>query len=132
MILAKLYLTAVAVLYAYLAIWCSVSPEITSSKVGFERLGDTGKSEFLTVYGGLEMGLAAVFLLPWLNPQFTMGALWACTLVHGCLVLFRSISFWLYPKVASMTVQLAIGEWIIFLVSLGMAIYFWMSTRTAQ
>ena len=117
MLVTKLYLTVIAILYAYLAIWCSVSPQITSEKVGFERIGDTGRSEFLTVYGGLEMGLALVFLLPWLNTQHTTAALWACALVHGCLVLFRGISLWMYPKVAPLTHQLSIGEWVIFVSS---------------
>lgn len=115
---AKYFLTVVALLYAYLAIWCSLSPEITSSKVGLERIEDTGRSEFLTVYGGLEMGLALVFLLPWLGTQHVMTAVLSCTLVHGALVFFRSISLWYYPKVSPMTQQLAAGEWVIFLLSL--------------
>lgn len=126
MLVAKYFLTIVALLYGYLAIWCSVSPAITSSKVGLERIEDTGRSEFLTVYGGLEMGLALVFLLPWIAHQYTTGALLACALVHGSLVLFRSISFWLYPKVATMTYQLAAGEWVIFLLSLAVL---WVATR---
>jgi len=126
MLVAKFFLTLVALLYGYLAIWCSVSPSITSSKVGLERIEDSGRSEFLTVYGGLEMGLALVFLLPWLGDRYTMGAVLACTLIHGNLVLFRSISLWIYPKVAGMTYQLAAGEWLIFLLSMAVL---WLISR---
>ena len=87
-------------------------------KVGFERLGDSGRSEFLTVYGGLEMGLALLFLLPWLIPQSTLSVLWGCVLIHGSLVLFRTISLGLYPKVSTMTYQLAAGEWLILLLAI--------------
>ncbi len=124
MLVTKIYLTVVGLLYAYLAIWCSVSPEETSQKVGFQRIEDTGRSEFLTVYGGLEMGLALAFLLPWVNSQYATAILWCCTLVHGCLVLFRGISLWLYPKVAPLTQQLAIGEWVIFLSSVALLIIY--------
>jgi hypothetical protein len=127
MLVAKYFLTVIAILYGYLAIWCCVSPAITSSKVGLERIEDTGRSEFMTVYGGLEMGLALVFLVPWLGSQYTSAAVLACALVHGCLVLFRSLSFWFYPKVATMTIQLAAGEWLIFLLSLAA---FWLINRS--
>jgi hypothetical protein len=129
MLVAKCFLTLVGLLYAYLAIWCSVSPEITSTKVGLTRIEDTGRSEFLTVYGGLEMGLAFVFLLPWIGSQFTTGSIIACASIHGCLVLFRSISLFLYPNVAPMTQQLAIGEWVIFILSLAVL---WWTTRPAD
>lgn len=121
---AKYFLTATAVLYIYLALWCSFSPEETSAKVGFQRLGDTGGSEFLTVYGGLEFGLALVFLLPWLRPEWTLPSLIACCAVHGSLVLFRSIGFLIYPYVAPLTKQLAVGEWAIFLIGLAVL---WMN-----
>jgi hypothetical protein len=114
----KLFLTLVGFLYLALSLWCSLSPEATSQKVGFERIGDTGRSEFLTVYGGLEFGLALVFLLPWFSRGFLQPALWSCMLIHGSLVGFRTISFALFPNVSSMTYQLAAGEWVIFLVSL--------------
>lgn len=118
MLTAKLFLTAVGILYVILSMWCSFSPEVTSQKVGFERIGDTGKSEFLTVYGGLEFGMALVFLLPWLGQTFLHPALWACLLIHASLVVFRTISLLLFPNVSTMTYQLAAGEWLILLLSI--------------
>jgi hypothetical protein len=115
---AKFFLTLVGLLYLGLAIWCSVSPQVTSTKVGLERVGDSGRSEFLTVYGGLEFALALLFLLPWVSSSFLWPALVSCALVHASLVGFRTISLLLYPNVSSMTYQLAIGEWVILILSI--------------
>ena len=117
--IARIYLSVVALLYIGLSAWCSLDPQTTSSKVGFERLGGSGKSEFLVIYGGLELGMALVFLLPWFNQEFTLASLWACIAIHACLVFFRTVSFFLYADISTMTYQLAIGEWDILLLAIG-------------
>ena len=116
--IARIYLTLVGLLYAGLALWCSIDPQTTSKKVGLSRIGGSGNSEFLTVYGGLEMGLALVLLMPWFNRDFTMASLWACVLIHGCLVVFRTVGYFLFNDISGMTHRLAIGEWVIFLSAL--------------
>lgn len=120
---AKVFLTIVGVAYAGLAIWCSLFPKQTSAIVGFDLKPGSGQSEFLTVYGGLEMGLAILFLWPLLRPEHTAFALFACLAVHACLVVFRTIGFFAYPGIASGTYQLAAVEWLIFLVAA--YCYFW-------
>ncbi|MBL8889949.1 MAG: hypothetical protein JNL67_08215 [Planctomycetaceae bacterium] len=124
--ITKSYLALVGAIYLYLAIWCSLDPTTTSKAVGFELIGPSGQGEFLTVYGGLEFGLALVFLMPLLDPPSLRFSIASCTLVHGSLVAFRTISFLIYAAPERMTYQLAIGEWIIFLTSLGL----WLSTRS--
>ena len=115
LLLARIYLTSVSAVYLGLAIWCSVSPASTSEKVGFDLKGGTGQSEFMTVYGGLEFGLALVFLLPVFKQETVSYGVLACALVHGSLCLFRTISFFSFSNIGSMTYKLAIGEWVIFL-----------------
>ena len=116
--LIKIYLTVVGLIYAALAVWCAVDPETTSQKVGFSLSGGSGQSEFLTVYGGLEFGMALMFLSPWFKDEFTLPMLWACLLVHASLVLFRTAGFLLFTNLEGMTYRLAIGEWVIFLLAL--------------
>ena len=89
----NLFLTLVAILYAYLAIWCTWDPQTTSQKVGFDLKPGSGPNEFITVYGGLEMGMALLFLACWINPTASFHSLLACTVMHGCLVLFRTYAF---------------------------------------
>ena len=113
--LERTFLAVVGLLYAGLAIWCTVSPDKTSATVGLAPQGASGRSEFMTVYGGLEMGLALVFLAPLEWPQYARPALLACLAIHACLVGFRTASFVMFSGVATPTYKLAAGEWIILL-----------------
>ena len=115
---AKIYLLIVSFLYLVLAIWCSVSPEATSRKVGFELKGGAGQSEFMTVYGGLEFGVALIFALACLRNATVNYGVVACILLHGSLVLFRSISFLRFDEIGSFTYRLAMGEWLVTLLGI--------------
>jgi len=125
--LTRLYLLAVGLLYLALAIWCAIDLETTSKSVGFHLVGGSGQSEFFTVYGGLEFGLALVLLWPLVQPQALHFGLVACTLIHGSLVLFRTIAFLLFENLERMTYQLAAGEWVIFVIGLTLC-WQWRST----
>jgi FtsH-binding integral membrane protein len=115
---AKGFLAIVGLMYLALAIWCSVAPAITSNKVGFELKPGSGQSEFLVIYGGLELGLCLIFLVPLVREEYLASSLLACVLIHACLVAFRTASLFLYSDISSMTYKLAIGEWIILIAAL--------------
>jgi hypothetical protein len=123
--LARVFLGIVGVLYAALAAWCAVAPASTSQTVGFELKGGSGRSEFLTVYGGLELGLALVFLTPAVLGRHTREAVLACLMIHACLVLTRSASFAMFAGISPSTYKLAAGEWAIFLASVAV----WWKSR---
>jgi len=112
----RFFLTAIGLLYVWLAAWCSFEPAETSGLVGFQLRPGSGDSEFLTVYGGLELGLALTLLWPLVQASAARLALVNCTLIHGCLVLFRAASFFLFSGIETMTWKLAAGEWLIFLI----------------
>ncbi len=128
-LIAKLFVGLVGVLYLGLAIWCSVQPNVTSKKVGFELIGGSGKSEFMTVYGGLEFGLALLLLATLFRSETVTYGLWAVMLIHGSLVLFRTISFFAYSDIGSFTYRLAIGEWVILLASAAL-LFFTLNRET--
>lgn len=118
MLLARLFLFAVAALYVGLGVWCTVAPDTTSKKVGLERVGEGGRSEFITVYGGLEVGLGLLFaFLAW-RPESVVYGLTACAVIHGAIVVFRSGSFVFHDAMHGMVLRLAIGEWVLTLLSL--------------
>jgi hypothetical protein len=121
--MARIYLLVVALLYLVLAVWCSRAAATVSEKVGLGLRPGVGQSEFLTVYGGLELGLALAFAIPAFRPDATSVVLLACLLIHGSLVVFRSASFLLYTGFTSTTYSLAFGEWLLFLSSL--VVYYW-------
>lgn len=81
-----------------------------------------GQSEFLTVYGGLELALGIAFLWPLYRPAEVTLPLLLCLLIHGCLVAFRTAGFVLYSGIPPTTFALAATEWIIFI---GAAILYW-------
>ena len=116
--MTRSFLALMGILYLVLAIWCAIAPDTTSQSVGFTLQPGSGQSEFLTVYGGLELGLALVFLWPLLQSAVTQYSLGVCLMVHGSLVLFRTIGFFLFTGFESTTFYLASGEWLIFLISL--------------
>jgi len=112
---ARVFLAIVGLAYLFLAGWCAWKPDQTSTAVGFTLHKGSGQSEFLTVYGGLEFALGAVFLLPMIMPAKTREVLMLCLWLHVCLVLFRTGGFTVFKEVPTMTYSLASVEWVIFL-----------------
>lgn len=118
----RIFLAVVGVAYLLLAVWCSLRPGQTSQSVGFSLTPGSGQSEFLVVYGGLELGLGIAFLLPLYDANWTPFALFTCLIIHACLVLFRTASFFLFSGIHTTTYVLAVVEWLIFLGALALAL----------
>ena len=116
--IAKTYLTIVSLLYFVLAMWCTFSPTETSQKIGFTLNGGSGKSEYMTVYGGLEFGLALVLIVFAWRPAMVSEGVLICVLIHAALVLFRTVSLFWFSDIEPMTWKLAAGEWAILLLGL--------------
>lgn len=116
--MTKTFLTVVGAAYLLLAAWCAAQPARTSNSVGFELRSGSGQSEYFTVYGGLQLGLGLVFLLPLVRPESIGFSLTACLIVHASLFLMRAISLGLYRGVSSMTWGFAVLELALFLLSL--------------
>lgn len=113
--MARFFLAFVGFAYIGLGIWCAVAPQKTAKAVGFVLQPGQGQSEFLTVYGGLEVALGLLFLWPLYKSEEVAFPLLACLVVHACLVLFRTIGFFIYTGLETTTYLLAATEWIIFL-----------------
>lgn len=113
--MARIFLAIVAAAYLVLAAWCAILPETTSNSVGFTLQPGAGQSEFLTVYGGLQLAIGLAFLWPLYRPSEIRLPLFLCLLIHGCLVICRTVSFGLYSGVPATTIVLAATEWMIFI-----------------
>lgn len=59
--MTRFYLYFNAALYLLFAIWCTLAPAATAAGIGYVVLSPSGMSEFLVVYGGMELGFAAFF-----------------------------------------------------------------------
>lgn len=109
----KIFLLVAGLLYAGLAVYCTLRPQQAADTVHLTRDGAGGRSEFLVIYGGLELALGVLFILPILGRYPTRPALIAFLIVHGLLVVFRTASILLYGPLPSSTTKLAIGEWVL-------------------
>jgi hypothetical protein len=121
--MARIFLAVVGIAYIGLGLWCAAMPQNTSKAVGFVLQPGQGQSEFLTVYGGLEVALGLLFLWPLYRSEEVAFPLLACLIVHGCLVLFRTIGFFVYTGFETTTYALAAIEWLIFLGAAGLFIW---------
>ena len=121
--IARFFLAFVGFAYIGLGVWCAVAPQKTSKAVGFALQRGQGQSEFLTVYGGLEVALGLLFLWPLYRSEEVAFPLLACLVVHACLVLFRTAGFFIYTGFETTTYVLASIEWIICLGAA--ALFFW-------
>ena len=97
-----LFLSVQAVLYAALAAWCTLSPDRTSRALGFGLTNGSARSEYLTVYGGLELGMAVFFALTAANPEWRrLGVVFALA-TYGSLATFRLGTLLLVPGVGGL------------------------------
>jgi hypothetical protein len=84
-------------LYAAFALWITLSPWKTSAAMGYGTLGASGRSEYLVVYGGLQLGLAVFFALLAINLELHRLGLLFSVCLYVPIVLYRLITvgrFW--------------------------------------
>ncbi|MCY2965482.1 MAG: hypothetical protein NT069_17930 [Planctomycetota bacterium] len=112
---AKTVLALVGAAYVALAVWCIALPRETADSVGFEIQPGSGQSEYLVVYGGLQVGLGLLFLQPLFRPKTLVPMLEASLVVHGCLVAFRTCGFLAFAGIGATTYAIAVVEWLILL-----------------
>ncbi len=118
--MSALYLYANAVLYLVFAVWCTVGMSRTAPAMGFAALTSGGRSEYLTIYGGLQLGLAVAFWLLARNPEWHKPGILFALALYAPIVVFRLISmarFWPVGNVTLGTaalevVLLAVGTWL--------------------
>lgn len=86
--MAQIYLYLNAGLYLALAVWGTAAPQRTATRLGYLAMSDRGRAEYLTTYGGLQVGLAILFLLLARSGDVTLGLRIAIGL-YAPLVLYR-------------------------------------------
>jgi hypothetical protein len=79
----------IGAVYLALGAWCAAAPRDVARRVGFSLESGSGVSEFITVYGGLEVGLGAALLLTSFAPALRDGGLVFGAVFSLALPLFR-------------------------------------------
>jgi hypothetical protein len=123
--MTALYLWINAVLYALLALWCTLLPAITSQSIGFVELSSSGKSEYAVIYGGMQFGFAFLFAWTALSGNHRFGLIFSLA-IYVPILLFRIVSVARYWPVSSTT--LATGALEVVLTSA--AILLWLNSQT--
>jgi len=65
--------------------------------------------------------LGIAFLWPLRRKEDTVGSLRLCCLIHSCLVVFRTVSFFNFSDIGQTTYILAVVEWLILIGALFIA-----------
>lgn len=103
------YLYFNAGLYAVFALWCTLAPTRTAQSVGYESLSRSGLSEFLVVYGGLELGLG-LFFVYCVHAGAQRAGLAFAVLLYGPIVVYRIATVARQWPVASTTLLVGMLE----------------------
>ena len=117
------YLWINAVIYLLFAGWCTLRPTQTAHAAGYLTLDNSGRSEYLVVYGGLQLGLAAFFALLALAPDLHRLGLLFSLAIYVAIVAYRLITIMVFRPVSGVTLSIA-GMEVLLLV--GAALLWWL------
>jgi hypothetical protein len=106
----SVYLFVNAALYLLFAVWVSLSPWRTAAGVGFESLTASGRSEYLVVYGGMELGFAAFFAIAALCAPYRRAGLLFAVCLYAGIVLYRVPTVLRFWPVSATTLTVAALE----------------------
>jgi hypothetical protein len=106
----KVYLVTNAGLYFALALLCTLKHRQTSRGTGFTELNNSGHSEYLVIYGGLQMGLALFFAWLARDAQLARVGIVFSVMLYAPIVLYRVITVLMYKPVSSVTLGTAALE----------------------
>lgn len=126
--MAMLFLWFNAVTYAVFALWCTVRLESTSSALGYKSLSPSGHSEYATVYGGLQWGLALIFAMFAMKPDLHRVGILAAMLLYAPIVLHRVVSVARHAPVDKLTYAVAALETVMLVASVAIWLVLYQKT----
>lgn len=80
-------------LYLVSGLWCAFQSELAAKFLGFELLTGLGRSEFLSVYGGLQLGIGAAMLVSSFKAEYLEASVYFSAIFSTFLAVFRMASF---------------------------------------
>ena len=117
--MARTYLYVNAALYLIFAIWCTISMVSTSRNLGYESLSANGRSEYLVIYGGLQLGLAITFWMLASNSSLHRFGILLSLAIYAPIVLYRWITVVKFGA-SGMTLGIACLESVLLLAAIGL------------
>ena len=86
------YLYLNAILYLLFAIWCTAATTTTSTDIGYLSLSNGGRSEYLVIYGGLQVGIAIMFYLLARNPAYVRLGVTIALALYTPTAIYRAVT----------------------------------------
>jgi hypothetical protein len=112
----QIYLIANAIAYIGFSLWCLFKSTTTAESLGLSFLNNSGKTEYLSVYTGLELGFGIFLALTAYFPKLQLAGLLFCVCIYGGLMIIRPAAALYYGNVSKITyfvgaVEYAFGIW---------------------
>lgn len=111
----RVYLFLNAAIYVLFGIASMINPDRMQRAVGYFTVDNSGSSEFLVIYAGLELGLAAFYLLAANRAELERPAILFSLCLYAGIVAFRLPSLMIYDPVRRITLILTAGEVVLLL-----------------
>ena len=108
--MAVAYLYVNAALYFIFAVWCLIKPEQTARFSGYRFINGSGKSEYLTIYVGLQAGLTGFYTYAALKEEFQLAGILFSVFLYAGIVTVRLISLIMLPAIRKGTYTIAALE----------------------
>ncbi len=125
--MTAIYLWLNAAIYGIFAIVCTVRAAATSQSIGFTTLNNGGMAEYVTVYGGMELGLGIIFAWLAYRPELHRTGIVLALALYAPLVIFRWASVARYWPVQGLTLGTGALETTLLI----LAIALWFAQRNA-
>lgn len=90
--MTQFYLYFNSVLYLLLAVWNTANLQSAATRLGYLTMSDRGRSEYLVVYGGLQIGLTILFYLLARNTSDLSLGLRISVGIYAPIVLYRIVT----------------------------------------
>ena len=114
--ITNIYLWINSGLYLVFSLWCLIKTTTTAEFAGLSFINGSGKSEYLTVYVGLEAGLAVFYAHTAMKPEYKdAGIVFSLALYVG-IVLVRTITLISIPNIQKGTYIIAALEWLLLII----------------
>ena len=111
--MTKGYLIFNGLLYIIFGIWCTILPKTTANFLGLSWLNNSGRSEYITVYGGMEFGIGLFLLLSAFRANMQSAGLLFMLCFYAGLIVWRMGTFATMSGIGKATYGFAASELIL-------------------
>lgn len=116
--MVKLYLWVNSALYLLVALWNTFRKELASQISGYLSLDSSGWSEYLTEYGGLQLGMAGFFAYLASQSEYHKVGIVFALLIYMATVVYRLVGMYILWPVRHVTWAIATMEVVLLLTAL--------------